>query len=277
MPSDIPKDAYVLIIGAMKAGTTTLYNYLRLHPEICAPDVKEPEYFTSYKGDTDRYNRYEDIWAQVPERTFDPNKHKFVLEASTGGTKYPNKLSGNAPKRIYEYGIRPKFIYILRNPFDRIASHYNFMQNDPEWGVEITDNYLISISNYYVQLNRYLKYFPEESFLLLNFEDLKKNPEVVVTKICTFLNISAEFEFKENVKNKTRVHSKLEKKIRNSWMGGLTKLIPQPVKEYAKEKFKVPKRELTSEERKLIFEKLKDDMHKLQNEYGIDVQKWGFN
>ncbi|CAN5182884.1 hypothetical protein BH23BAC3_BH23BAC3_08000 [soil metagenome] len=277
MSVKIPKDAYVIIIGAMKAGTTTLYNYLRRHPEICAPDGKEPEYFSHFKKERKkRYDRYEDVWSQVPERTFNPKVHKVVLEASTGYSKFPSSLSENVPKAIFDYGIHPRFIYILRNPFDRIVSHYNFMQNKPHWNVSITDDYLISISNYYLQLNQFRPYFPSESFLILDFNEIKENPEKLLKTVYEFLGISKEIDIKLEPKNTTRIHSDFEKKIRTSRISSLVRFVPQPLIELAKKQLSPPKRKLSPEEREYIYNKLKEDMNSLHKEYGVNVKKWGF-
>lgn len=45
MPGTIPHDRYLLIIGAMKCGTSSLYDYLSGHPQLCPALIKEPEYF----------------------------------------------------------------------------------------------------------------------------------------------------------------------------------------------------------------------------------------
>lgn len=40
----------LIIIGAMKCGTTSLHNYLNLHPQICMSQDKEPEFFVEEKN-----------------------------------------------------------------------------------------------------------------------------------------------------------------------------------------------------------------------------------
>src|SRR5262249_47769756 len=108
----IQPDAYVMIIGAMKSGTSSLYHYLTQHPEICACVKKEPEFFSAHQ--LHRYQNvsdYQDLW------TFNPAVHRLALEASTGYTKYPEEI--DVPRKIHDYGLRPKFIYLVRNPFER--------------------------------------------------------------------------------------------------------------------------------------------------------------
>ena len=72
-----------MIIGAMRCGTTSLFNYLAEHPEICPAINKEPEYFSENQGHKVQVDNYNDLWPYYN------SNHKYVLEASTGYTKYP--------------------------------------------------------------------------------------------------------------------------------------------------------------------------------------------
>src|SRR5918993_1677811 len=47
----------VLVIGAQKAGTTSLFNYLVQHPQVRAPFVKEIHYFDLHYGEGDSWYR----------------------------------------------------------------------------------------------------------------------------------------------------------------------------------------------------------------------------
>lgn len=132
----------VMLIGAMKSGTTTLYNLLIQHPEICGCVSKEPEYFSQKMGYARfKKGRYEELF------DMDNSKHKFILDASTGYTKYPSEIG--VANRIKEYGLNPFFIYIVRDPLERIVSHYNFMKSDKNWKGKMTSPHLVHVSMYY--------------------------------------------------------------------------------------------------------------------------------
>jgi hypothetical protein len=275
----IPSDAIVIIIGSMKCGTSSLYHYLQGHPEICPAIYKEPEFFSENQRYSVQVDNYSDLWS------FDNSVHKYALEASVGYTKYPHEQ--NVPKKIYDYGIRPKFIYIIRNPFDRITSHFNFMQWDTRSTSEILHPHFIHISNYFLQLEQYRNYFPLEDILILDFDVLRENPRLILERIYKFLNLSQGY-FPEDfeVKNPTRIGTKFERKLYNLKFGSL-KLgpflshMPNPFKKLGKNLLQwaspTEKRILTDAEKDSIYKELKEDMANLHRIYGVDVCKWGFD
>jgi len=132
----------------MKCGTSSLYSDFAKHPDDLPCITKEPEFFSEHQKHC--YNgvtNYEDLW------NFDPGVHRFALEVSTGYTKYPEEL--NVPKKIYNCGLRPKFIYLVRNPFDRIRSHYEQLARlyrDFDYSVPLTSDTIVNTSNYSLQL-----------------------------------------------------------------------------------------------------------------------------
>ena len=106
-------DNFALIIGAMKAGTTSLFKYLSQHPEICACQEKEPNFFASDINWSKGLDWYQNLWK------WNQDLHKIALEASTFYTRLPE---ANAAERIAQIKAKFKFIYILRNPVERIES-----------------------------------------------------------------------------------------------------------------------------------------------------------
>lgn len=275
MADRIPRDAYAMIIGAMKCGTSSLYTYLQDHPEICPAITKEPEFFSENQSHgVVQVEHYSDLWS------FDCSVHKYALEASTGYTKYP--AEPRVPKNICDYGISPKFIYIIRNPFDRISSHFNYMQRNKSWLLNIADTHLIDTSNYFLQLEQYRKYFPIEDILILDFDELRDNPRLILKKTYQFLDLShSHFPEDYKVMNPTPVETELENKLRRLKISILFSRVPNPLKKYIKKMlrrtFPSEKRILTDAEKEFVYKKLKEDMTSLHHIYGFDVRKWGFD
>ena len=110
------------IVGAPKAGTTSLYHYLNEHPEISMSSQKEPDYFSDAdiqnegmyygKNRIDTIKKYHSL--------FDDNSEsKLKGEASVSYLFYKN-----VPQKIKAYNPDSKIIIMLRNPIERAFSHY---------------------------------------------------------------------------------------------------------------------------------------------------------
>lgn len=97
-----------LIIGSQKAGTTSLYHALRLHPEVFVPEKKELNFFFL----EDEYARGLDYYARYFEPA--PAGIKAVGEASPGYICHPE-----TPARIAAALPDAKLVLTVRNPIDR--------------------------------------------------------------------------------------------------------------------------------------------------------------
>ena len=179
--SEIPQDRYALIIGAMKCATTSLFSYLAEHPAVAPAKIKEPEFFSRNQGHRAQVARYQDLW------DFDPDLHRYAMEASTGYTKWGER---GAAERIHAYGLRPKLVYVVRDPFARIESHYNFMLQNPAWTRGITDENLVQTSNYYLYVADYARVFGRENLMILDYEALSADPRGTVNRACGFLGLA---------------------------------------------------------------------------------------
>jgi len=273
----IPEDAFVIIIGAMKSGTSSLYSYLTEHPEICACRKKEPEFFTGNSKVSFPAGSYESLW------DFDPGRHRFVLEASTGYTKYP--VQTGIPKRIHSYGIHPKFIYVLRDPFERIVSDYKFMlyrRGFDKDGSLVADR-LIAFSDYYRQLRQYREFFPKDSFLLLDFEDIKNTPQQVLSSVYSFIGVDSQvFPESYRVHNRSKQLSSGSLFVAgNPALNRLAGLLPKKIMKAGKKLQRVSTKsgnqiKLTDDERREIHTRLEAGMLRLHDEYGFNVEQWGF-
>ena len=208
----------------------------------------------------------------------------MVLEGSTGYTKYP--FMNGVPEKIYNYGIRPKFIYMVRNPFERITSHYfhNRANEGSKKSLSESLDYYINVSNYYMQLKQYEAFFPREDILVLDFSDYKREPDKLVSQCCEFIGVSDDFlsnkDSDDGTQNKTHYYSKTQMTIDNSRiLSGLATLTPKPLKDFLrKNMFELGQKEemLTQQDKDKIVGMLESDMKTLSQRYGVDVSKWGF-
>ena len=278
---------FALIIGAMKAGTTSLFNYLAEHPEIAASKIKEPNFFT----DAEKWSRglswYESLWNWKPEI------HRVAMEASTAYTKLPS--FSNAAQRIAHMSTnghpRFKFIYIMRDPIERIESHHAHAQTDGWLSNKaslkhgMVHKHLIEVSKYAKQIDEYYKRFPEQDIKLLVLEELKSNPLNNLKDICRFLGVDPGYEFKRL----GVIHNAIHHRITNSALVRLKQtnaahkfsaVLPRPLKETIKVALGRKQKDsirLSSSQREQVLAALRPDLHRLQSVYDVDISRWGID
>lgn len=180
-----------IIIGGMKCGSTTLYQYLCRHPDIFMCAAKEPMFFSRepiwQKGQT----WYRSLFAEAASGA-------ICGEASTCYTRWPQYQ--NVPQRIHDLIPDAKLIYIMRHPVERMYSHYLHVareqyaiQGKPfdqsfEQAIESSSEYLLS-SMYIRQIEQYLSFFPRSSFHFLTLDELTADPRKALQLVEQFLNI----------------------------------------------------------------------------------------
>jgi hypothetical protein len=201
-----------IIIGSAKSGTTTLYDYLARHDGICMSRPKEPEVLALARAEDER-TQYEKLFAHR-------KPGQILGEASTIYTRYPNYPG--VPERMHRLMPDVKLIYIVREPVERTYADYAMVQRfwmntkqvdrvtcTFEEALATTDNHLGSIlpaSDYALQIEQYLRYFPREQMLLLLMSDLIKNPAEVLSRVCEFLGVPSIYDARslEHIKSNTR-------------------------------------------------------------------------
>jgi hypothetical protein len=176
-----------MIIGSQKCGTSTLFYLLDNHPSLIGCDDKEPYFFSASNDWRSDINKYHAL--------FKEKEGALYFEASTTYTFYP---LGNLHiwDDIYDYNPNMKFIYIVRNPIDRIVSSYmhSYERGYTELNIEealIQERIFIELTRYYTQISPYIKKFGRNNILIIDFEDLIHQREVVLEKISKFLSIDA--------------------------------------------------------------------------------------
>jgi len=274
---------FCIILGAMKAGTTSLFHYLSQHPEISPCKVKEPSFFSHHYDKGLEY--YLNLWPAEDLKT------KVLLEASVNYTKgfaFPQS-SQNLLDFSQKYDASIKYIYIMRNPFDRLESQYTYsyaLWTDETLQQRLEAGHLINVSRYAHQLDQYDGKFSRDDILLLDFDDLKYTPDKVLRRICEHLHIDPGYRFSGlvNVHNKSkgRVITRPVERIYRKYpvIKSLSNLFPKKLKQYISwlvfRKRITRKFKLSEEQRRYVYGHLKDDMFRLRDKYGVDINKWGF-
>lgn len=179
-----------LVIGAMKAATTTLCNYLAEHPGAFIPPLKEPDFFVAEKTWSKGFDWYSGLFADAAPGV-------LLGEGSTNYTKAA-QFPG-VPARIHEHVPGAKLIYLLRDPIDRMRSNYVHRyltghERRPATEALVPGSGYLDTSLYGKQLAAFREYFPPEQILVVLNEDLRDDPGRVLTEIEAFLGL-AHHEF----------------------------------------------------------------------------------
>ena len=233
-------ERYALIIGSMKSGTTSLYDYLVTHPEIARCKVKEPRFFASPRYRKGRRS-YEKFW-----QDYDPERHAYALEASSHYTK--RALHPNTAERIGSFGAQFKFLYIVRDPVDRIESHIAHSIAKGRVTLETYPRMLenaLSVSRYGFQLDSFRQGVGGQEVLVLDFDELRHDPAALLERCTRFLGIDAGRSFDLRPPSNAR-------QARNG-----------------SETFR-----LSPEERARLGEALREDALRFAERYDFDVSGW---
>lgn len=214
-----------LIIGAPRAGTTTLYYWLQRHPEIYMSQEKEPGFF-AFAGQSYVLSYGRKVW--LPPYSMDIEAYSALFQGSEG---YPMRgeasttylASPKAPELIKQFLPGVKLIAILRNPIDRAYSHYlfNCRHGSPvisfEQALQLEEkersNPFNDPSNWYKYVGRYADHlktyyslFSAEQMRLYLFEDLVQNPKGLYKDILEFLEVDSAFELPDDMLKKRYNH-----------------------------------------------------------------------
>jgi hypothetical protein len=272
-----------VVIGAMKAGTTSLHHYLSLHPEISMSEPKELHFFSKDRN----WNRGMDWY----RRNF--AAAKACGESSPSYTKFPG-VPG-VPERMHSLLPNAKLVYVVRDPIERLISHYVHRYAR---GVEhrslasaldtFEENEYVDTSRYFLQLEQYRRYYDDSVILVLSAEQLKTARRETLQLIFGFLGVDDSFYTDEYEKllgeSAHRVRStpgarSLLKLSNLVFPRALRRYIPasvpRPIQAYnARTSIRVQRPELDDALRDRLADYLADDVAKLRAWTGQELASW---
>lgn len=211
------------LVGAARAGTTSLWQYLRAHPDIHMPASvhgKEPSYFCDLTPPWAREYRTLDSYLSLFAGA---GRRRVIGDASTNYLVAPESAT-----RIRQQFPDAKILILLRNPADRAYSLYRFLCY---WGLETATPFgralaredrrhadpefirrweLLSYAFLYYrsglyaeQVQRYLDAFPREQVHILLYDDLKHATLETVQNVYRFLGVNPDFEPELRIHNQS--------------------------------------------------------------------------
>jgi hypothetical protein len=291
-----------LIVGMSRCGTTSLFYYLKEHPDVFMSSTKEPSFFLAQfnpvpeKGIGDDERKYYQDFEDYCRLFKKAGNRKAIGEASSENLYHSEKVI----PYIQKYLGNPKIIISLRNPVERAFSAYTYLisQNREflsfEEGLEQEEKrrrdgwrhiwFYQDAGFYFRGVKAYLENFSEVKVCLL--DDLKKGPVSLVQDVYRFLGVDPSFVPNVTVRYKTsgiprskkinrlfEEPTRLRKIVRGVGRFLLTEDRWIQWRDTLKNK-SYAKAEMKAETRKSLENAYREDLLKLQDLIHRDLSRW---
>lgn len=270
----------MFIVGASKAGTTSLYEYLKKIPGIYMSPIKEPDYFSSA---TVRANSKLKPIRSTKQylKLFEKVKNEKIIGEAT-----PRYLSDpEAARLIHQIIPHAKIVISLRNPVQRLYSFYFMEQSVGKFKLSFHEQLQKELrkeqilgpklgmerSLYSEDVKRYLNIFGAKQVKIIIFEEFIKDPKSIFRDILKFLGINQSIENFENIAYNT--YSVPRGPIAKLIVGNISlvkavrKILPSSNRKFLKENIltkKLPKPKMNEEDKQALIKFYKSDVNELE-------------
>ena len=272
-----------VVIGAHKAGTTSLFHYLDAHPDIhMAPD-KELHYFSDHNWDRGM-DWYRSNFVGAGDAA-------AVGEASPGYAAWP--FFDHVVERMWRTIPHARLVYILRHPVERLIAHYR--HDAFHWGDQgpietalLDEDRYLSRSRYALQLDRYLERFDRDQILVLISEELRADRQRVMRRAYTFLGVDPDAPVATDAREYNagatqRRDTALMQRLRGSWAHRTARrAIPAGMRDRLWRRVgsegiseDLVRTSIDDDLRRAVVERLRDDLERLRHHLGDDFDCWG--
>lgn len=285
MTDPTPRLPDFLVIGAAKAGTTTLHAHLTAHRQLFLAEPKEPDFFSSEEKVRTGLGDYAALFA-------DARPSQLVGEMSTTYSRWPH--TDDAARLVAEHCPDVRLVYVLRHPVDRAFSHY---AHHMRHGVTATfeqalarDDVYVDCSRYDMQLRRWERFHPSDRILLVRFEELVEQPGGVVRRIGDHLGVDlgdeAATDLAANVRGEHHLRARLEQMVGTvPALGALIDVIPDGPRRRAfrairdsplgrRVRSEVVPPPMRDDTRQRLLEVLSEDVRAVEDRTGWDLASW---
>ena len=266
-----------LVIGAMKSGTTSLYHYLRAHPQVFMPQHKELNFFVASKGWSHGRAWYEAQFAGAEGAI-------AVGEASPTYAMHP-EFPGVAD-RIADLLPEVRLVYALRHPIERMRSHYlhevgHGREHAPIAQALVDNPRYLDTSRYGMQLERYLARFPPERLQVITAEELHDHRVATVRRVLEFLGAdpdrlppTLDQEFHRTATKRVR-RPVAQAVLAVPGSRVLRQLAPRPVRRLASRRAQAPPATIPAAVQAHLRRELEGDIRRLRAHLGAGFHGWG--
>ncbi|MGF1640786.1 MAG: sulfotransferase [Rhodospirillales bacterium] len=280
------------LVGAMKAGTSSLYNYLGKHPNVFVPKPKEPHFFVC---DSCRQRRLLISSSIASESRYRDLFRDAGDDQLVGDFSVSNLWCESAAQRIADRVPDAKIIAVLRNPIERCLSHYVMcVQQGLEHrsfseaiDAEITGRDrsfgYVEVGRYATQLARYDSVFRDGQTRVLFYDDLVRNKVSLLDEILMFIGVEGtiparEIDFSANTGGRLRggLFAVLYKN-RKYYLPYLSKVVPKSRRAKVRDALFIERSRypsMTDRDRARLASVYASDIEALTRRTGRDLSGW---
>ena len=195
-----------IIVGAPKAGTTSLYHYLSEHPQVFMSEPKEVNFFSKEEIESQDlyYKDFKALDFKSYKKLFNKAEGKIAIgEGSVSYLFYPK-----TPEKIKDSIPNVKIIILLRNPLDRGYSHYLMdyrlglvdltydeivFRKTKHKKLDLYYQQYVELGLYFEQVKRYLKVFGKKQVKIYLQEDMRDNSNKIINDLYDYLGLEKDF------------------------------------------------------------------------------------
>ncbi len=305
------------VVGAAKSGTTALFHLLRSHPGIYLSPIKEPNYFCTDirpAGFSPEYQLHEsrkrfdlDAYLEGPmdRWIFDyfvtrPEQYAALFrhagqDTVTGEMSNSYLFSAEAARNISTSVPHARIVIMLRNPVERIFSHYLANLRDGKTRLPFREEVdrdhaktrkgwwvshcYYETGLYYEQVRRYLDLFDPRQVMIIRYEDFRDDLHTVLEKLFLFLGVDHDFRPVVRTANEAMQprSPRLNYLITKSGIKQVIfPLVPEHLRQRIKRAFFRSRvtRQLDPDERHRLEEFYAGDIDRLEKLTGLDLSCW---
>jgi len=282
----------LFIAGTAKSGTTSLYNYLKKHPDIFTGKRKETRFFTWQefvlkpisKAFRDRFvtefDEYKALFNGI-------GNEKYVMDGSIYIMYFKNAI-----QRVKEYNPDAILLILLRNPADRLFSHYKMLYNrgveKRKWSKFILDPVsieginLMELGLYAEQLENVFNVFENKKVKVMFFDDFIEDTKKTLIDIYNFIGvkeIAADNEESIYLKSRGILRGRIFQIINSRFRKALNFLRRHRRKGLRKisrviDRIMYKNMELSEKDRQMLTAYYYSDITKLEKITGRDLSSW---
>ncbi len=265
-----------LVIGAMKAGTSSLHRYVDAHPDVYTSPLREPQFFSQeWDRGLDWYTALFDAAGSARARG----------EFSTTYSRAP--LMPEVPERIAATVPDVRLVYLVREPIERMRSMYVHQRSKGrerrsiDEAIAASPSYL-TLSRYGYQSEQFLEHFDREQLLIVRSEDLRDDRRATLDSVFAFIGVDPDVPIDELAREHNRGADRreysplMQRAIGTATRLGADRLVPRRVRTSLTMRVgaEVERPQVSAATRALVRDTLLDDARRLAAIAGPSFRVW---